>query len=321
MENTGKPKVLISYPGACIDPAKGQDVFVYLRPETNGYLVESCLLSAVKKSDLYDDNIHLVYLANVPGNFIVENNIIERHYRVKLFFAIHGKSSFTPKMQDYFEDYFKIGFDAAPILGSFQALQVLNMSPDELFDVWVSEKDMTFINGQSIKWVRGHYVVNYDIPSLLHRNSRNTDIAVMVFRSTLKRAHFHMLINDIRQSLINHNILDANKPASRVFHFSKGPFEQILDGTGYLFSKDGKFLPFKDISFVRYLLKQGLSEFEIRQILHYPIMDFIKEGRIVEENIFHLTQDMGYHAAFETWGSAISQYIATAIDPDHFLEM
>jgi hypothetical protein len=36
--------------------------------------------------------------------------------------------------------------------------------------------------GNTIKKYKGLYIINYDIPSLLHKNNFQTDIAVMLFR-------------------------------------------------------------------------------------------------------------------------------------------
>ena len=104
MDNDSEPKVLIPYPGP---DASGnvQDIFVYLRPETNGVLVESTLLKVVKECRAAGVEISLIYLANIPGEFILGHHIVERHYAQKFYFAVHGKNAFTPAMKARVESF------------------------------------------------------------------------------------------------------------------------------------------------------------------------------------------------------------------------
>ena len=75
-----KPTVVIPYAGTS-DDLRCRDIFVYLRPETNGVLAESSLLRVIGNSSLYRERIELIYLANIPGEFIIENKIVEDHYK------------------------------------------------------------------------------------------------------------------------------------------------------------------------------------------------------------------------------------------------
>jgi hypothetical protein len=94
---TRMPSVLIPYPGA--DPSGNtNDIFIYLRPETNGFRVESEILKVIKKSRLYSENVKLVFLANYPGDYIRSKHIIEHHYSYRIKFAGKGKKRFTQKM-------------------------------------------------------------------------------------------------------------------------------------------------------------------------------------------------------------------------------
>lgn len=297
--NVRIPTVLIEYPGP-LQHEDTQDVFLYLRPESNGILVES-LLFRVIKSKLYSDKCEVVYLANMPGEFIVKNRIIDQHYAVKIRFARLGKAAFSRSMQEKFERYFLSSFQESKIIGGFQAPHRLNISDEDLFKLWVPPHHFAVINGQTIKRYNDYFIVNYDIPAILHKNSRKTDFAVMIFRSRLSRTEFHYLVEEMRHLLVAEHAVAADRPLSRTFHYSSGPFEQILDGIGYLYDKNGNHLPLEQLSFCDFLLRHGISKKTILEVIRNPIMRFHsaenESDEIFEENIFNYTADTSYEEA------------------------
>ncbi len=289
--------MLVPYPG----PDGGgevQDIFLYLRPETNGVLVESLLLKVIQGCSQYRSGIKLVYLANFPGQFIIENHIVERHYAHKFFFAVHGKRVFTPRMKQEFERVFDIPFSDANIMGSFEALYALDKSPEELFSLWVPSGDIVHVDGQTIKRYQDVYVVNYDIPALLHKNTRSTDIAVMLFRCAIGYDYFVDLVDAMRLALVRESVLSAEFPVSRAFHYSKGPVEQLLDATDYLRTSSGDPISFKELSFVVYAQEHGYGIEGLAGVVHSPICLFEQsDGQLVEENIFSYTASDSYAEA------------------------
>jgi hypothetical protein len=294
------PTVLIPYGGPSLEPG-AQDIFLYLRPETNGVLVESLLFHVIK-SEKYADKCVVVYLANMPGDFIVKNRIIEQHYAIKIKFARLGKIAFTRAMQEKFEQFFLVPFHEAKIIGAFTMMRLLNISYEELFKLWVPPHHFAVINGQTIKKFDDYFIVNYDIPAILHRNSRKTDSAVMIFRSFLSRTEFHYMVEDMRQLLVEENIIAADRPLARTFHYSMGPFEQILDGIGYLYNENAQHLPLDEINFCAYLLKHGIKKETIIKSIRNPIMQFrINENEIIEENLFIFTRDENYSSALDKY--------------------
>lgn len=303
-KKTRLPQVMIPYPGPCADD-ETQDVFLYLRPETNGVLIESLLLRIVK-NEKYAAHCKVIYLANMPGDYIVRKRIIEQHYALKIKFAHLGKVAFTPFMIKKFENYFLENFFTAKIIGAYEAIHKLKIDPEELFKLWVPPHHFAIINGQTIKYYNGYYILNYDIPALLHKNSRQTDFAVMIFRSSLSRTDFHYLVEDMRSALIAEQILGPERPLSRTFHYSSGPFEQILDGIGYLYNPKGKHLPLDQISFYNYLLRNGISRRAIQRAIRNPIMRFKTEDGIIEENIFQYTASATYQEALDKFRQRIS---------------
>ncbi|MFP4113940.1 MAG: hypothetical protein ACOCZB_00315 [Spirochaetota bacterium] len=291
------PQVLVPYPGPD-GSGSVQDIFVYLRPETNGVLVESTLLKVVQGCSQYRTGIQLVYLANFPGQFIIENHIVERHYAHKFFFAVHGKRAFTGRMRSEFERYFRTSFEDAEIVGSFEALHVLNVTPEQLFRRWVSAENLLRVDGQTIKRYGDVYVVNYDIPALMHKNNRNTDIAVMLFRCNVAYDYFVELVDEMRDALVENAVLSANRPASRAFHYSKGPLEQLLDAIDYLRHPSGECVGVDDLSFVVYARDHGFTTEQLLGVVRSPICLFEQaDGSLVEESVFPYTATDSYDEA------------------------
>lgn len=311
MYSTALPTVIIPYPGASLD-TRLTDTFVYLRPETNGVLVESTLLRVVEGSRLYKEHTQLVYLANIPGEYIVEQGIVEDHYRYKMPFTAAGGRVFTDRMKSSFERYFSESFDEGKVFGAFEALDVLHMTETELLNTRVASNDVIDINCQTVKRIGGVFVVNYDIPALLHKNNNRTDIAVMLFRSTLSMEQFRHMIEDMTLSLRSAGILEPGRTVQQVFHYSKGPFEQVLDARGHLYAPGGGHVPLSETQFCSFLRTKGILCSEVDKALDNPIMEFrTSNGEIREECLYGYTQDASYQQGYEALASSVSQYLAT----------
>jgi len=298
------PTILIPFPGPQCESGS-QDIFLYLRPESNGVLVESLLFRVIKDTSTYCEKCQIVYLANIPGDFIVRHRIIQQHNAVKIRFAKLGKKAFTPDMRKKFTEQFKLLFRNAPIIGAFSALKRLKLQYEDLFKIWVPPENYTMICGQSIKLYRGYFIVNYDIPALLHKNNRKTDIAVMIYRSRLNKQEYHTMVEEMGEKLVAENVVTAGRPLARTFHYSNGPFEQILDGIGYLYDNKGSHLPLSCLSFMKYLLEHGFSQERILHTIKNPIMRFRTEKGIIEENIFSMTKDSTYKEASDIFRQRI----------------
>lgn len=303
------PTIIIPYAGHC-PSLNCQDVFVYLRPETNGVRVESTIFRVIRSNPEYKDRISLCYLANIPGDFITHHKIVEEHYGAKIFFTHHGKAAFTEDMKRQFEEYFRVSFENGDILGAFEALDVLGLSYEDLFRLRVPKEHMLIISGQTLKLIDGHFVINYDIPAILHKNNNDTDIAVMIFRTNLSYTMIHGMIADMGKALVDENILNPDRPLSRIFHYSKGPFEQVLDAIGYLYKGDGTHVPLEQITFCAYLMNKGLALDEILHIIKNPIMKFSSPGaESTEEDIFSYTKDMSFDEAYNAYRNIVWQYV------------
>ena len=314
MKNTSQkqlrtPTVVVPFDSEC-RTEMCQDVCVYLRPEANGIQVESALMRTIHTNSHYKENVRLVYLANLPGEFIARHRIIEQHYRLKLSFAKHGKRMFTAYMQQEFSHYFGVPFEKAEILGAFEAMKRLHYSREELFRLWVPAQDIMHVNGQTIKRVGSVYIINYDIPAILLKNKMSTDIAVMILRTRLGPDSIHTLMMEMVERLKQDGLLQESEAFTRVFHFSRSPFEQILDGIGFLYRNDGTHIPLNEIQFYCYLQERGLGDEEIHQILHYPIFSFVnKRGGLIEQTVYAASYGMDYEAAYQTLLSAKAQIL------------
>ncbi len=299
------PSVIIEYAGPSLEPGV-TDIVFYFRPETNGVKYESTLLSVIYQRPLFKENIKVVYLANLPGDFIVQNKIIEEHYAAKLRFAHQGKALFTPAMRDRFEKYFGVSFQEAAIIGAFEAIETLGIDHETLFDLWVTSMDFDIIHGQTIKKYKDYFIVNYDIPALLHKNNERTDIAVMIFRSKLTSADFKKMLLEIKARLVEKGIADAGEPLNKKFHYSRGPFDQILDEIGYVYTPEIRHIQCEEISFFGYLLNAGFERGAVMTAIKNPIMFFKNKRGLTEEwNLFDYTADDSYADAARKLANAV----------------
>lgn len=287
------PTIIVPYPGPTDDRSL-QDIFISLRPETNGMLVESSILKVLKSTKEYSSAMKLIYMANFPGEFIMQNNIVEQYYSLKLHYAVMGKEAFTAGMIKAFNEYFKHNFDDCEVMGAFQALKAFNMNPDDLFHTWVSKNDVCLINGQSVKKIKNVYVINYDIPAIIHKNNQGTDIAVMLFRTNLDSSKLGAMFRSMHQSLIQADIVNPRYDLSRAFHYSKSPFEQIMDSIIFLHTQDMK-IGIGDFTFTRYLIEQGYDPAHVCGFLLNPTVGIESgNGELKEINLFQYTQGMSY---------------------------
>jgi len=299
-----QPTIIIHYPGPSRTPGV-QDIFIYLRPESNGIEVEGPLLKSIRDYPAPKDSLKIIYMANIPGSFLIKHRIIEEHYSLKVRFAMHGRDLFTAAMRQAFADYFRIPFSKAEIIGSFEALKRLKLSYEELFHLWLPEKDLFTIHGQTVKRFKGIFIVNYDIPALIHKNNNRTNIFVIILRSFLPYSENHEIMDLTGKSLSKQGLLADHMPLSYILHYSKGPFEQILDGLGYAYTREEKHAALPSLSFFAYLLERGCVREDILDAIHNPIMNFSTESGIAEKNLLHFTAEKSFKEAYQLFESRV----------------
>ena len=291
-----KPDILVPYAGPD-SSGETTDIFIYLRPETNGVKTESAIMKVIYNYPEHENAVKMVYFANYPGSFIRSKHIIEHHYSHKLKTAEEGKNAFTPKMRECFEKHFNADFYDSEILGAYDAMKKFSIDEEELFNLWVPKDDFCSVYGNTIKKYKDSYIINYDIPALLHRKYLNVDVAVMVFRISIKWTEFKIIMDHMKKELRDKGIIDPKHPPERVFHCTSGPFEQILDGLEYLYKSDKK--DPMNISFFKYLREKDFSRRKIYSLINNPVIIY-KEGDTVEEDsIYEATSGMTYPEALD----------------------
>ncbi|MFP4643779.1 MAG: hypothetical protein ACLFM0_05450 [Spirochaetales bacterium] len=306
-DDDGQPSVLMAYPGADPDPDK-QDIFVYVRPETNSVQIESRLLRVVRRCPAYRKGLELIYMANLPGEYIIRHRVVERHYSHTLFFAVHGAASFSEQMKHEFELNSGEAFRKERIIGGFEALSRLGMTPEELFAIWVDNDAVITVAGQTLKFIDGYWIIGYDIPALMHKNTRNTDIAVMLFRTTLGYHYFAHLVADMFSDIRSDGLVDNRMPRSRVFHYSRSPFEQMLDGTGYLVVDGQTPAGLSDLSFSQFAMGRGFDLNALSGILSNPMFIWERpDGGYFERDIYSATEHMNCRQALAYSRRALAQ--------------
>ncbi len=305
-----EPKLLVPYPGP---DASGNtiDLFIYLRPETNGVLTESVMMRTIVENPDWKSRMKMVYMANYPGDFIQTRHLIEHHYRVKLAFARAGGKAFTAGMRADFESYFQTPFDESRVIGAFDAMERTGWDYEKLFAYRVPQAEMLVSLGQNIKRMGDFWIVNYDMPAILQQNNSETDIAVMVFRLSLSWSSFAFVVEAMGKKLVESGIIDPETPLARAFHYSKSPFEQLLDGIDFLWGVDVSDGGAEDdISFGAYLMDRGFSRDKIRSAVRTPLVIWKDDaGTHHEGNLFEMTSGMNYPAAEAMWKKAVGPLI------------
>ncbi len=313
-----QPSILIPYQGP---GNKGEfDIFVMMRPSTNGYYAESKIFSHLRSMPGYKKDFTLVYLANLPGEFITSHKLISHYYSNRIYFTRKGKPAFTPFMRIAFENHFNTPFDSARLVSSFEALDMLDMSKKELFNTWVPRDAVCKILGQTIKKIQGSrgepiFVLNYDIPHLLYMYGAKTNIAVMCFRTCQPYKQFTKYLTQVYYSLRqDRDYLQSigetqTAPLARLFHYSHGPLEEISDAGAFMITHNQEQIALVDTSFGRFLSNHGYSSAEIVHLVKNPLCRCMNvKNNKKEISLFDFTRFASYKSALSTIRAMNSQF-------------
>lgn len=283
-----KPDILVPYD---INHIKNKSICVIsVRPETNKIDYESIIMQSVSKF------AEIVYMANLSGEIINKKAIIAGHYPSQSKFALLGKNEIAkyPEMVSKFEKKFKTSFWKAYILGSYEVVSGLfdvKYNRDELFEIYVPEDDILELYGQTIKKVNDCFIVNYDMPTVLHKHNASTDILVMAIELT-KEITFaeinHKIYNNF-QSKQNIPILDIEKRKSmqwfnqvrRTYHMSRNHIQSMFDLRDYVLSENGERIHFADTPLGKRLIEKKIFSYEEIE----EKLKLIKENPLIELNL------------------------------------
>jgi len=207
---------------------------IHVRPKTNIVSYERDILLAITQSYTISQFTlpQYLYMANITGTLFEQNQLVINHNPVRYEFAVYGKELLGryPEMVERFENKFKTKFDDAKIIGSFEALKIMNVSPKDLMQKLVPEENYIKMYGQTIKKIDDYFVINYDVPGIKDQfdsknyqdqtDDKQANIFVLAFRFmpdiqflNIKEA----LLNQFRESKRIKLTIDEMKSGVRWF--------------------------------------------------------------------------------------------------------
>ncbi len=149
---------------------------VYVRPETNTVLYERAIVSGIRAHG------RLAYLANLDASLFRRDRILEHHYASQFRFALDPRAELGryPEMVRRFEEHFRVSFPCARLAGAFEALELLSIGEEELFDTIVPAADLLPMWGQELKRIGDLVVVNPSLPAVASRYVPGANVFVAV---------------------------------------------------------------------------------------------------------------------------------------------
>ena len=285
---------------------------IAVRPETNKVIYESEIIKSV------EPYIEAAYMANISGQYIRQKKIIESRYSLQIKFARNGKEEIAkyPAFITQFEKKFQTSFNSAPIIGAYDAVtyNFLGKNEEELFNTIVPSEDLLDLYGQTVKKIKGYYVVNYDMPAIATKYHNGTDIFVIVVRVTDLRRHISDINHEIYDRFTSNNsidILDSEKRKSlcwynqvkRTYHISWSHIQAMFDIVDYVFTEDQIPVKFTDTPLGALLEEKQIlpgknTEKILRKLKENPLVylkqenspehkltNIIFEGRIMQKNM------------------------------------
>lgn len=293
-----------------------QDIFIILRPQANNCFFESLILSIIRNSPDYKKKIWLEYLANIPGELIQEKKLMERHYEHRIYYSKKGVSGMTENMKKKFQSHFSVQVEKSEIYGSYEALDRLHLTTQELFDANVEKINYINVEGQNIRKLldknnKPVYVINYDIPALMTFNHLGTNSAVLMLRTTFTYTEFNRLILQILYKItpskagekyLSEKDIEHLKGTDfyrhkRIFHYSHGPFEQILDARDFLYDTQGNNIPLDQYTFTNYLENKNISTSTLQELIRNPIITIKEKNSVTEDSLYVYSRNMSYKKA------------------------
>jgi len=110
---------------------------------------------------------------------------------------------------------------------------------------------------------------------------------------------FRGIVALMSEHLAESGVLGSETTPSRAFHYSKSPWEQLLDGVDYLWGVDVTDGGAEDdISFGAYMMNRGFTRQQLKDVIRRPLVIYRDEyGRTRERNMLELSSGMNYSEA------------------------
>lgn len=279
-----KPDIIIKYsdPNDFVTPVS----VVYVRPKTNIVSYEKAIIKGVQPY------AKVIYMANLNGKLFIKDALILDHYACQYRFAIFAKDEIAkyPEMVKEFEDHFQVKFKNAKIIGSFESLLTLGITPEELFNTFVDDKDFINFYGQTIKKIESCYIVNYDMPALLKKYNKKANIFVIAIRflephytfKEINRAILTEMKRDNAVEIIDeekYKSMDWDEQIKRTYHFSSNHITAMFDMIDFVFRQDGEHITFHETPLGKLLLQNDVSLDKLKKLKEYPIVYVESDGK------------------------------------------
>ena len=297
-----RPDIIVRWtavPPTRVPPAEGDAAayaVVYVRPETNTVLYERAIVSGIR--------VHgsLAYLANLDASLFRRDRILERHYASQFRFAIEPREALGryPEMVHRFEEHFGVSLSRARLAGAFEALELLSMDEEQLFDTIVPEDDYLSMWGQELKRIGGLVVANPSLPAVVNRYVPGANVFVAVARcrepgpealSALNRSIYEAVVARHETPILDGDRLGAlvwKERIRRTYHISSNHLMAMFDMADLVYVDDDHRLDVTDTPLGRRLAAGGrVSEEQLRHA-HREQLVYIGAG--AERTLCYLPQ-------------------------------
>jgi hypothetical protein len=283
-----EPDIIIGYPGqgdcAALNADGGASyAVVYVRPETNNILYERAIVAGIKSRG------RPVYMANLNGALFLRDGILEDHYASQFRFARDPCEEVAryPEMKKAFEEHFHVEFERSPLIGAFDAVRLLGMGEEELFETIVPDPDFLGCWGQEFKRIFDFIVANPNLPAILKRYTPESNVFAAVVLSRGADADFFQGLNSaIYAQIVSHHetpVIDGEKLDSlvwsekirRTYHISTNHVMAMFDMADFVYVNGSSRLDVADTPLGRLLIGDGaVSAQRLRAAKESPLVYF-----------------------------------------------
>ncbi len=298
------------------------EFLIFLKPEIfmgdQSYHLKRVTMVASK---LVEFGVSVDGVIIVGGKFILEKGIMAKHYGFINLVSNTASQMVTAADRAKMTELLGEDCSTIAIYGGHEALkQFPDMTPTTLDDFWFTKKSLKVksgfyfqkytYSGQDFLLVDGfhpHQLEYFTLPD------RRVVLLVCHSKTEWKKLRWDMIgstfpekanAGSIRGELYARAAefgYDKVDIANNGVHFSVGPFEGIAELDNFVAKALGKDI-FAQLSFVKYMLKEGMTMEQIKKSISNPII--MVEGKA--KDLYGLTEDLDPAAAAEVYTSGKS---------------